>query len=171
MNIFIKTHKKFFILFILFILNACKLQEPYNNHGIVNLSKRSDLISINKTNKNDVIKLIGSPHTVSIDDKDEWIYFERVLTKGEFHKLGQNILKENNILFLKFNKFGVVEDKKLIGKDAKNKLSFSKDETENILTQKSYVQKFLSSLRNKMNGKKKIIRAQLQLIIIKLRYS
>ena len=155
MNIFIKTHKKFFILFILFILNACKLQEPYNNHGIVNLSKRSDLISINKTNKNDVIKLIGSPHTVSIDDKDEWIYFERVLTKGEFHKLGQNILKENNILFLKFNKFGVVEDKKLIGKDAKNKLSFSKDETENILTQKSFVQKFLSSLRNKMYGKKK----------------
>ena len=54
------------------------------------------------------------------------------------------------MLFLKFNKFGIVQDKKLIGKDAKNKLSFSKSETENILSQKSFIQKFLSSLRNKM---------------------
>lgn len=150
MYIFFDNHKKLIILIILFILNACKLQEPYNNHGIVNLSERSDLISINKTNKNDVMKIIGSPHTVSIDNENEWIYFERILTKGEFIKLGQNVLKENNILFLKFNKFGIVQDKKLIGKDAKNKLSFSKSETENILSQKSFIQKFLSSLRNKM---------------------
>tara|TARA_B100001769_G_C22032671_1_gene554879 strand:- start:513 stop:977 length:465 start_codon:yes stop_codon:yes gene_type:complete len=154
MNVFTRYHKKLIFLIILFILNACKLQEPYNNHGIVNLAKRSDLITINKSNKNDVIKLVGSPHTVSIDNNDEWIYFERVLTKGEFHKLGQNILKENNVLFLKFNKFGIVEDKKLIGKDSKNKLTFSENTTENTLTQKSFVQKFLSSLRNKMYNKK-----------------
>ena len=58
------------------------------------------------------------------------------------------------ILFLKFNKFGIVEDKKLIGKDSKNKLTFSENTTDNTLTQKSFVQKFLSSLRNKMYGKK-----------------
>ena len=154
MNVFTGYHKNLIFLIILFILNACKLQEPYNNHGIVNLAKRSDLITINKSNKNDVIKIVGSPHTVSIDNNDEWIYFERVLTKGEFHKLGQNILKENNVLFLKFNKFGIVEDKKLIGKDSKNKLTFSENTTDNTLTQKSFVQKFLSSLRNKMYGKK-----------------
>ena len=154
MNVFTSYHKKLIFLIILFILNACKLQEPYNNHGIVNLAKRSDLITINKSNKNDVIKIVGSPHTVSIDNNDEWIYFERVLTKGEFHKLGQNILKENNVLFLKFNKFGIVEEKKLIGKDSKNKLTFSESTTDNTLTQKSFVQKFLSSLRNKMYGKK-----------------
>ena len=154
MCFFIDVHKKLIVLFILLILNACKLQDPYNNHGIVNLPKRSDLIYVNKSNKNDVIKIIGSPHTVSINDKDEWIYFERILTKGEFHKLGQNILKENNILFLKFNKFGIVEDKRLIGKDSKNKLTFSKNKTENNLTKKSFVQKFLSSLRNKMYGNK-----------------
>jgi len=154
MNVFTGYHKKLIFLIILFILNACKLQEPYNNHGIVNLAKRSDLITINKSNKNDVIKIVGSPHTVSIDNNDEWIYFERVLTKGEFHKLGQNILKENNVLFLKFNKFGIVEEKKLIGKDSKNKLTFSESTTDNTLTQKSFVQKFLSSLRNKMYGKK-----------------
>ena len=57
-------------------------------------------------------------------------------------------------LILEFNKFGIIKNKELIGKDAKNKIAFSEDITENKLTQKSFVQKFLSSLRNKMYGKK-----------------
>ena len=139
---------------LLLFLNSCKLQEPYNNHGIVNLDKRADLIQVNKSNVNDVIKIIGQPHTVSIENDKEWIYFERILSKGEFHKLGQNILKTNNILLLEFDRFWIVQKKQLIGKDAKNKLTFSNDITENKLSQKSFVQKFLSSLRGKMYGKK-----------------
>ena len=108
----LKNHQKVLIaLCILFILNACKLQEPYNNHGIVNLAQRSEAIETNKSNINDVIKIIGQPHTVSIEDDNEWIYFERILTKGEFHKLGQNVLKTNNILVLKFDKFGILKNK------------------------------------------------------------
>ena len=147
-------HKVILILFLLLFLNSCKLQEPYNNHGIVNLDKRADLIQVNKSNVNDVIKIIGQPHTVSIKNDKEWIYFERILSKGEFHKLGQNILKTNNILLLEFDRFWIVQNKQLIGKDAKNKLTFSNDITENSLSQKSFVQKFLSSLRSKMYGKK-----------------
>ena len=147
-------HKVILILFLLLFLNSCKLQEPYNNHGIVNLDKRADLIQVNKSNVNDVIKIIGQPHTVSIENDKEWIYFERILSKGEFHKLGQNILKTNNILLLEFDRFWIVQNKQLIGKDAKNKLTFSNDITENSLSQKSFVQKFLSSLRSKMYGKK-----------------
>lgn len=146
-------HKINLFILILFILNACKLQEPYNNHGIVNLAKRAEVIQINKSNFNDVIKIIGQPHTVSIQNKNEWIYFERVLSKGEFHKLGQNILKTNNVLLLEFNKYGILKSKKLIGKDSKKKIQFSSDSTENKLSQKSFVQKFLSSLKNKMYGK------------------
>lgn len=152
--IFINSHKIYIYIVILFILNACKLQEPYNNHGIVNLATRAEAIQVNKSNFNDVIKIIGQPHTVSVEDKNEWIYFERILTKGEFHKLGQNVLKTNNILLLNFNKYGILENKQLIGKDAKKKIVFSQDETENNLTQKSFVQKFLSSLKNKMYGKR-----------------
>lgn len=137
------------------ILIGCQLQEPTRTHGIIFLENRAAKLEIDKSNLNDVIDILGHPHTKSISNKNEWLYFERVLSKGEFHKLGQNILKENNILFLKFNKFGIVEDKRLIGKDSKNKLTFSKSETENTLTKKSFVQKFLSSLRNKMYGNKK----------------
>ena len=155
MTFFIKNiHKKIIYLIILFILNACKLQDPYNTHGIVNLANRSETLKINKSNTNDVIKIIGQPHTVSIENNNEWIYFERVLTKGDFLKLGQNVLKTNNVLLLKFNKYGILENKQLVGKDSKNKLAFSEDITENRLSQKSFVQKFLSSLKNKMYGKR-----------------
>ena len=40
-----------------------------------------------------------------------WIYIERTLSKGKYHKLGQHTLKENNVLVLVFNKFGVLENK------------------------------------------------------------
>ena len=54
---------------------------------------------------------MGQPHSKSINDENEWIYIERVLSKGEFHRLGQNILKENNVLVLTFNKYGVLIEK------------------------------------------------------------
>ena len=144
--------KKFIHVLIFFILISCKLQEPYNTHGILHLKNRSEILVVNKSNTNDVIKIIGRPHTISVNNENEWIFFERVLTKGEFVKLGQNVLKTNNILLLKFNKYGILESKELIGKDGKNDVSFSESVTENELTKKSFVEKFLSSLRNKMYG-------------------
>ena len=53
------------------------------------LENRSKKLFVNKTNKNDVIKIIGQPHSKSIDDENEWIYIERILSKGKFHKLGK----------------------------------------------------------------------------------
>ena len=130
------------------------LQEPYKNHGILHLEKRSEVLIVNSSNSNDVLKIIGQPHTISLENENEWLYFERVLTKGEFLKLGQNVLKTNNILLLKFDKYGVLIEKELVGKDSKNKIVFSKNETSNNLSQKSFVEKFLSSLKAKMYGKK-----------------
>ena len=36
-----------------------------------------------------LLKNIGHPHSKSINDDNEWIFIERTLTKGEFHKLGK----------------------------------------------------------------------------------
>ena len=145
-----KNHISLFVFFILVILNACKLQEPSKNHGIVFLKNRSDKLELNKSNKNDVIRIIGQPHTKSINNNNEWIYIERVLTKGEYHKLGQNILKSNNVLVLSFNKYGVLEKKTFLDKNDKKKLKFSNRKTQNELTQKSFVEKLLTSIREKM---------------------
>ena len=76
----------FFIFFI-----GCQLQEPYQNHGILFLENRSNSLKLDISNKNDVIKIIGHPHSKSINDENEWFFVERTLTKGEFHKLGKNI--------------------------------------------------------------------------------
>ena len=149
----LKYHFNLFLLLVFFILIGCKLQEPTKNHGILFLKNRADKLTVNVSNKNDVLSIIGSPHSKSISNDDDWIYIERVLTKGEFLKLGQNTLKTNNVLVLSFDKYGVLKEKYLIDKNDKNKLVFSKNSTENKLSQASFIEKFLQSLKTKMYKK------------------
>ena len=154
MFISFKYHKCLILLSIFIISIGCSFQEASRNHGIVFLENRSNKLIIKKSNKNDVIKIFGQPHTTSVNNQNEWIYIERVLIKGEYHKLGKHILKENNVLVLNFDKFGILQNKKIINKDKKNKLVFTKQETKNELSQKSFVEKFLSSVRSKMYSNK-----------------
>ncbi len=143
-----------YILSFFIILLGCQLKEPQQNHGILFLENRSAKLQIDTTNQNDVLKDIGQPHTKSINDENEWIFIERTITKGEFHKLGKNILKESNVLVLKFDKYGILKEKTFLTKEDIKKLAFSDMETSNELSQKSFVQKFLTSLRDKMYKKK-----------------
>ena len=101
------------------------MQEPKKVHGINFLENREKVLIVNKTNKNDVVALIGKPHLTSITYPNKWIYFQRTITKGKLHKLGQNVLKENNVLELDFDKYGVLKDKKLYKKEDMNKVDFS----------------------------------------------
>ena len=151
----IKNHFVRLFVFLFIILTACQLQEPTKNHGIVFLENRSNQLTINKSNKNDVIKIIGQPHSKSINDDDIWIYVERTLTKGKYHKLGQHVLKKNNTLVLKFDKFGILKDKKIYNKNNTNQIAFSNKETTNELSKRSFVETFLSSLKQKMYGNRK----------------
>jgi outer membrane protein assembly factor BamE (lipoprotein component of BamABCDE complex) len=150
-----KHIKIFYIILFSFFLSNCQLKEPNKTHGINFLENREKVLIIGKTNKNDVIKLIGYPHTVSIKNDDTWIFFERTITRGKLVKLGQNVLKNNNLLELKFNKYGVLKNKKIYNKEDMKKIKYSEVETENNISQKSFVGKFLSSIRQKMYGKNK----------------
>ena len=152
MYFFIKHFQNLLSVIILFSLISCKLQEPSKNHGIIFLENRSEKLFVNKTNQNDVIKIVGNPHWKSINNEFEWVYIERVVVKGEFHKLGQNVLKTNNVLVLNFDKYGVLKKKAFFNKDDIKKLNFSEDETDNRLSQKSFIEKFLNSIKAKMYG-------------------
>ena len=134
---------------------GCQLQEPIKNHGILYLENRSEKLTIKESNKNDVIKVLGQPHSVSINDENLWLYLERSLSKGKYHKLGQHVLKENNVLVLNFDKYGVLKSKDFYNKNNIKKVSFSNKETKNELSKKSFVENFLSSLKQKMYGNKK----------------
>tara|TARA_Y100000389_G_scaffold192501_1_gene220027 strand:+ start:572 stop:1033 length:462 start_codon:yes stop_codon:yes gene_type:complete len=149
MCFFFKNHNKLLVILFL-ILIGCQLQEPTKTHGILFLENRSNQLTVQKNNKNDVLKLIGSPHSRSFNNKDEWIYIERVLTKGSFHKLGQNVIKSNNVLVLSFNKYGILNSKNFLNQGDLNQLSFSKSITDNDLSKKSFVESFLSSIKSKM---------------------
>ena len=150
----INIHILIFLIISFFILNNCQFQEPSQNHGILFLENRSKKLVIKLSNKNDVLKIIGQPHSKSQNEEDQWIYIERIFTKGEYHKLGQNVLKENNVLLLSFDKYGVLIDKQFLDIDDNKKVAFSEKTTENKLSQKSFVQNFLSSIRAKMYGKR-----------------
>ena len=150
---FFKNHV-LLISFFIFIA-SCQLKDPLKPHGIMYLENRSNELYVKKSNKNDVIKIFGRPHIKDKDKYETWIYFERILTKGEFLKLGQNVLKENNILILNFDKYGVLKSKKFLNKNDKEDIKFSQKITKNEITQKSFVEKFLYSLKTKMYGNKK----------------
>ena len=149
-----KNHLKILYTFFLIILTNCQLKDSSNTHGIIFLENRAEKLIIKNSNKNDVIQIIGQPHSKSLNNDDEWIYIERVFVKGEYHKLGQHILKTNNILFLEFDKFGILVNKKLFNKEDINKIAFSNKETENEITKNSFIQGLFSSLKAKMYGNK-----------------
>ena len=145
-----KNHFIQISLLLLFILVGCQLKDPDKNHGILFLENRSESLILKKTNKNDIINKLGQPHSKSFDDEDIWIYLERTLSKGKYHKLGQHVLKTNNVLVLYFDKYGILNDKKIYTKENINKVNFSKNKTENQLSKRSFVESFLSSLKEKM---------------------
>ena len=149
-----RFHKSFLYLFLLMFLFNCQFRDASNNHGILFLENRSNKLIVNKTNIHDVINIIGQPHSKSIDNKNDWIYIERVFSKGEYHKLGQNVLKTNNVLLLSFDKYGILKEKKLFDKNDINKIAFTNQRTINNMTKESFISDMFSSLRAKMYGKK-----------------
>jgi len=155
MFLYFKYHFNKILFLLLFILISCQLQDSAKNHGILFLENRSNKLIVNKTNKNDVIDIIGQPHSKSFNNEDIWIYIERTLSKGKYHKLGQHTLKTNNVLVLDFDKYGVLKEKKFYNKEDISKISFSKKKTENELAKKSFVENFLQSIKQKMYGNKK----------------
>ena len=76
----------------LLFLAQCQRSEVIKTHGISYLDKREKLISINESNKNDVIKFLGRPSTKGMTDDNLWIYIERTRTRGGLLKLGNSII-------------------------------------------------------------------------------
>ena len=151
----IKHFKKLIFLSLIFILSNCQLKEPVKGHGINFLENRSKKILIKKTNKNDVINILGNPHTKSIDDENLWFYFDRKLSGTSIINFGDMSLLENNVLVINFNNYGIVINKEFYSKEDMKKIKYSEMKTENPVSKQSFVSSFLQSVRQKMYGKRK----------------
>ena len=139
-----------FILFLSFLLPNCQKNKVVKSHGIFYLENRDKLLKVNDTNTNDVIKILGRPHTVSLQDKNTWLYIERTRTRGNITKLGKNVLLNNNVLVVKFNQYGILEEKILYNKKDMNKYKFAEAVTENEIRKGNFIESFISSIRAKM---------------------
>jgi len=115
------------------------------------LEKKNSLLILNKTNKNDIIKILGSPSTTSKFDNDVWIYIERKQTQSELKNLGQMKIYENNVLVLEIDEFGILKKKNYYNQDNMNNIKISKDITGKNFKKNSFLYTFLSSLRQKIN--------------------
>ena len=109
--------KKILLIFLILLLANCQRNQVIKSHGINYLEKRQQSFVVNKTNKNDVRKALGTPSTEGIFDETVWIYIERVTTRGKLLKLGQNVLLRNNVLVLTFNKYGLLSKKEFYDKN------------------------------------------------------
>ncbi len=131
-------------------MSNCQKNRVIKSHGIIFLEKRESLIKTNVSNQNDVIKIFGEPHIKSLKDNNTWFYVERTKTKGGIHKLGKDVLLNNNVLVVKFDKYGILEEKLFYDKEKMNKHQFSDEVTDNVVKRGSFLNSFLSSLRKKM---------------------
>ena len=145
----------YILLIVIFIITGCQRAEVIKTHGIAYLEKREKLIIVNKSNKNDTIKVFGQPATKGMTDNNLWIYIERTQSSGKLLKLGRNYLKKNNVLVLEFDKYGILEKKEFYKKDNMKDIKFTKNITENEIRKENFIHSFLSSIRQKMISKRK----------------
>ena len=143
--------KLFLIFLFLFTLN-CSTNKVSKNHGYISLNSKFEKIILNKTNKNDIISIIGPPSSISDFDKNKWIYIERRKTNQSLFKLGIKKINKNNILIIKFNNMGILEDKKLFNLNDMNDVKYVKNITEKEFKQNDVIFKIFSSLREKANA-------------------
>ena len=145
----------YLLLIIIFFIIGCQQNEVIKTHGISYLEKREKLIILNKTNKNDTIKIFGQPATKGMTNNNLWIYIERTKTRGKLFKLGREYLKKNNVLVLEFNKYGILAKKDFYNKENMKELKFTKTITENEIRRENFIRSFLSSIRQKMQTRRK----------------
>ena len=147
--------KIIYCLLILAVITGCQRKEVLKTHGIAYLEKREKLIVVNKSNKNDTINVLGQPSTKGMLDDSLWIYIERTTSRGSLFKLGKSYLKKNNVLVLEFDKYGILARKEFYKKKNMKKLKFAKDVTTNEIRKENFIEGFLSSVRQKMQQRRK----------------
>ena len=69
----------------------------------------------------------------------------------KIYKVGKNVLLNNNVLVVKFDEYGILNEKLFYDKNKMNTVKFSEEITENVVTRGSFLQSFVSSLRSKIN--------------------
>ena len=148
----------FIFLLIALFFSACSLKKVTKHHGVHFLNKKQEKLTVNQSNKNDILKLLGSPSSKSTFDNDLWIYIERKADNSSLIKFGKEKIFLNNVLILEINSMGILEKKEFLDLDDMKDIKFTEQTTENQYKKNTFLYDFLSSMRQKINdplGKRK----------------
>ena len=140
-----------YLIFVILIATSCSMKPVDNFHGVSSLEKKQTKLSINKSNKNDIKKLLGNPSTKSKFDNDIWIYIERKQTQSKIKNLGKMKIFKNDILVLEIDNYGILKKKKFYNIDDMNNIKIAEDTTEASFKRNSFIYDFMSSMRQKIN--------------------
>ena len=149
---------KIFLIILTLFLSNCKLNKVVNHHGIHNLESKSKELLVNKTNVNEINKILGPPSSTSYFDNDVFIYLERKTSNSKLLKLGKKKLLVSNVLLLEIDKRGMLINKEFLNKNDLNKLKISQKETGINTRKQSFISQALSNVINKIDdplGKKR----------------
>jgi outer membrane protein assembly factor BamE (lipoprotein component of BamABCDE complex) len=127
------------------------MKKVVKHHGVPSLEKKQNNLIINKTNKNDIIKILGNPSTMSKFDNDIWIYIERKQTQSELKNLGKMYIYKNDVLVLEIDNYGLLKKKDFYNKKDMNNILVAKDITGKKFKKNSFLYDFFSSMRQKIN--------------------
>jgi len=143
--------KILYIIILSFIVSNCTLNKVNKHHGVPNLEKKQASLIVNKTNKNDIKKLLGIPSTTSKFDNDIWIYIERTQSQSGIKKFGKMEISKNDVLVLEINNYGILKKKEFYNKDDMEKIKIVEATTEQGFKRNSFIYEFMSSMRQKIN--------------------
>ena len=144
-------NKILYIILISFIVSNCSFKPVVKHHGVPFLEKKQSQLVVNKSNKNDIKKILGNPSTTSKFDNDLWIYIERKQTQSNIKNLGQMKIYKNDVLVLEIDDFGVLKKKEFYNKDDMENIQIVEATTEAAFKRNSFIYDFLSSMRQKIN--------------------
>lgn len=122
-----------------------------NVHGISNLKNKIKLIKINKTNKNDVRKLLGPVHIENKEDS-RWAYFEVRETKTKY---GKKIIYVNDYAEIFFDNKGVSKKIEFYDLKSMQRIEFSKNKTKSLAIKDTFSKNLLTSTRKRMENARK----------------
>ena len=127
------------------------MQKPIKHHGVHKLELKEKKLILNKTNKNDIIKILGAPSVESQFDKEVLFFIERKIKNTSTFKLSKQIIMTNNVLVVEIDDYGILKKKDFYDLTKMNKIKFSKKITSVDYSKDSFVYDFLSSMRQKIN--------------------
>jgi len=143
--------KKLILTIFIFII-SCSANKLSNFHGSKSLEKKFSSIEKNKTNKNDIVKIIGQPSTISDFNTNKWFYIERLKKNQSLLKLGRQKIKKNNILIVEFDNKGILTTKKLLNLNDMKDIKYLEEITEKEFEQDNIIYNVFTSLREKINA-------------------